>query len=129
MGRTKWTTEKRVAGSWVEEVDGVYAPNEAFERSNKSTLTVTRLANGKNAYMTFSTKATHQMLPFSWIFVDESFFTQIDDYVTNNDILRITDHLGRVYVGMFIDIKPMEVVGQNPTKFNIMANFEIMPDL
>lgn len=128
MARTGWLVEKRVADVWVD--DGlVNRPNENFERGNLSTMVKVPLANGKLGYMTFTNKSIEQPLPFSWLFTDKDFVDKINDYVINNDELRITDHFDKEYKGMFTECKPIEITGQYPSKFDMMAVFEIMPDL
>ena len=128
MSRGTYKIERKISGSWVDEGDTIYRPNEDFSRNITSSMVRVPLADGSNGYVTKSTKYVKEPLLFAWLSVDRTYKNQIDNYVENGYDLKITDHWDNVYTGRFTSLQSPELVGQ-VNEFNVYAAFEIIPSL
>ncbi len=126
--RTGWGIEKKVAGSFTS--DGtIFRPNNDFPIEIVSTQQTINLSDGSNAFVTPQTKFIDLPLTFTWLWEDGTTKTQVEGYITNQDDLRITDHDGNLYIGRFVNINSIQIVGQDPDRYNISALFQPMPGL
>ena len=129
MARTTWQIYKKITGVWTLEGSGLYRPNDDLNIQKTSTQQKVVLANGSNAYVTPTTKYLDQILRFIWYWDDGTIKAQVEGYINNQNDLKIIDHDSNVYVGRFISINSVQFIGEDPDKYDITAEFEIMPTL
>ena len=128
MTRGSWTIQKKVADVWT--ADGtIYPPNDNLSHQKNSTQVPMNLDDGSLAYITPSTKYLDGNLIFVWYWEDGTMKTKIDAYIENGDDLKIIDHDANEYIGRFIMIDSVQLVGQDPDRYDTKATFTIMPDL
>lgn len=127
MSRNTWQIERKIAGIWTDEGQTIYRPNEELPREIMTTMTKMPLADGSNAYTTFTTKYIQQPLNLSWMEVDWDYVTQINNYVINGYDIKITDHLGNSYPGRFTSSSPVELLKEDA--FDLFVIFEVIPSL
>ena len=122
--RGTWAVEKLVSGSYVSD-STIYRPNENFSLAVSSNQAKMKLADGSWAYVSPETKYSSEPFTFRWLEILETdtFETKIEDYVKNQNFLRITDHLSNTYTGTFIISRRVWIVGTVDT-FDIEAVFD-----
>jgi hypothetical protein len=126
MARSSWTIEKLVGISYVSD-GSIYRPNESVTFEMTATQKRVALANGDSAFVTPETKYVKEPLTFTWLLIPESdgLKSKIENYVINQDYLRITNHLGEYYIGRFTQVRKLFLVGEEDT-YEIEATFERM---
>jgi len=127
MSRSSWTIQTK-SGSWGNN-GTIYRPNENFSLIKTSTQKKVSLANGDNAYVTPSIKYLNEVLSMTWFYDDGTTKNQIEGYITNQTDLKIIDHNANEYVGRFISIEAVLLVGEEPDMYDVKATFERMPGL
>lgn len=126
--RTTWNIQVKSGGSWGG-VSTIYRPNDTLTTSKMSTQTRIKLADGDDAFIAPSTKHIDNPIGLIWYYDDGTIKTQVEGYIDNRNDLKITDHNSVVYYGRFISISVSEAVGYNPSRYDIQAEFVIMPGL
>jgi len=127
MARTTWTVENW-NGSGYDADGTIYTPNESQSDDLTSTQTKLGLANGSQTFMLPATKYNKEALRFVWLEIPESdiaFKNKISNYVINANYLRITDPLSNTYIGRFVYIRRIWILGVDNT-WDIEAGFERM---
>lgn len=128
MSRGTWNCQKKVSGSW--QSDGViFRPNDTYTLSKSSTQSTVQLVDGSNAYITPSTKYLDGAITFVWFYEDGTTKTKVEDYIDNQDDVKITDDLGNNFIGRFTIIDSTRSVGISEERYDIRAVFERMPSL
>jgi hypothetical protein len=127
MSRNTWLLAKRVGLIWEDE-DPIYRPNANLKLSRQATLTKTALANGSFGYVSPEVKSNHESLKITWFYLPKADHDRIEDYVSDGDDLRITDHNNDIYYGRFITIDTDWLAGEED-RCDIVAAFEIIPSL
>jgi len=126
MARTNWSVYTRESGeTWV--VDGtIPAPNEDLSLPIISTQIKSKTADGDNLFITPSTKYVKEQMEFIWLGDDGTIKDTVSLYIQNGTHLKITDSNGNSYIGKFISIEPIWLVGISPDEYTVRAVFEIM---
>lgn len=126
MARSLWTLYTFESGdTWVEDTDGLPRPNSDMPLRLISTQQRVILADGSKGTVRPETKYISEQLPFSWSDQTYTFLTQIQAYLKNDTRLKIVTHLsGEEFTGKFVSIDPPWLIGENPDRFNITAQFE-----
>lgn len=125
MARGTWDVYVNESGSsWTDDFD-LYIPNIDLSEEKISNQRNIILADGSKAFFTPETKYAYQNLTFSWqwIVVADGLISKIEDYITDNDRLKIVTHLSVEYIGYFTNINKMHLVGQDPDAWDIEATF------
>lgn len=127
MGRNTWNMEKWNGATFVSET-AMYRPNENISIDRTSTQVKTRLADGSNGFFIPETKYIKEPITMQFLGIasSDSFRTRLENYVQNNDYLRITDHLGSTYTGSFVSVKRVWLTGISPDEVDLEAVFEVM---
>ncbi len=94
-----------------------------------STQSRVQLANGSNAFVAPSTKYIDGQIGLTWYYDDGTIKAQVEGYITARSDLKITDHNNVVYYGRFTGINVSEEVGYSSSRYDIQAEFVIMPGL
>ena len=126
MSRTTWTIEILQSGGTFVSDGTIYTPNSDLSLDVTSTQERVQLADGSRGWVTPETRSTPDELQFEWLAVDNTFATQIRDYVVNGDTVRITDDDGITYYGRFLTVKRIWITGVDPNEYDLQATFEIM---
>lgn len=129
MSRGTWTIQKKVTSTWT--ADGtIYRPNENLVLNTQSTQKKVTLADGSEAYYTPSTKYLSAPMTFIWQALPVAFVTKLKAYITNQNDIKIIDHDSVEYVGRFLTLEAMWLVGtEDSQEYNVTATFEQMPSL
>lgn len=86
-----------------------------------------QLADGSYAFITPENRTTRDQVSFTWIYKDNDFKNQIEEYANNHDYLKITTHNVDIeFIGRFVAINPTWLSGVNGDYFDITTTFEIM---
>ncbi len=128
MGRNSWNVSIWNGSAFVS--DGtIYRSNENMNIEVVGTQVKVTLANGDNAFFSPETKYVPQDLVFQWleVYPSDSFITKIKNYVKNGSYLKITDHLGGIYYGKFMNLKRVWLKGVDDT-FDLESTFQTMAD-
>ena len=128
MARNSWNIEIWNGSTWVSD-STIYRPNENLNIEITGTQSKVSLANGDNAFFTPETKYVPQDLVFQWfeIYPSDSFITKIRTYVQNGSYLKITDHLGNIFYGKFMNLRRVWLKGVEDT-FDLESTFQVMAD-
>lgn len=128
MSRTNWPVEVYNPFTFGFDADGdLFAPNANFEVGRLSTETKVILADGGDSFFTPEIFVNPQPINFIWEAVDLTFINKLRGYVNNNKFLRITDHNGVQYLGKFVDVKPVWILGVEPDEYDIVGVFWVQP--
>lgn len=85
------------------------------------------LADGSKAFQSPEIKYSYEPLIFSWRYQDETVKNKITNYILDYDYLKVDTHIsGKSFIGRFIEINPLWLVGQEPDAWHIDAIFEVM---
>jgi len=124
--RGTWNLDKWSGSQWVAET-AMYRPNENLSIDRLSTQTKVVLADGSVSFITPETKFAREPLTMQFLLIDNSdgFWGRMEDYVENNDYLRITDHLGNFITGKFISIKRVWLAGVDD-QYDLEIVFEVI---
>ena len=119
-----WIIEiENSSGGW--DNDGYfYRPNQDVETIIMSTQQKLKLATGGNAFITPEIKRTKESFQMFFAKTTSAFRTQIETYILNGDKLRITTHTGETFIGRFISIQRVWLVGTEPDEYDNMVTFE-----
>lgn len=123
-----WNIYKFNTGTLVYDLDGtVPRSNEDLDLSLVSNQQKVILADGTPAFMTPETKAIKQPINLIWYLQDETFLNIIQNYMINNDYLKIVTHIVDItFIGRFISCNGKWLTAQNGDVFEIIASFERM---
>lgn len=124
MPRGTWAIEKKTAG--VYGSDGtIYRPNENLSVDLTSNQVKNKLADGSNCFITPEIKYVKEPLSFVWLAVDysDSFRSKLENYVINQDYLRITTHQSETLIGRFIFVRRVWLSGETEM-VDLEAGFE-----
>lgn len=124
MSKSTWVIELMdSSGTYVN--DGtIYVTNQDIEEKIISTQQKIVLANASKAFVGFEHKKQFETLDLFWGDVDSSFITKIENYVANNDNVRIITSQGTVFQGHFIAYQKTWIVGTDPVEYDVIASFE-----
>jgi len=129
LNRGEWVVARKITGVWTD-IGAIYRPNANVSLSLMSTQARTSLADGSYAYVTPETRANAQPLAFTWYYVEYATKVQLETYMNGLYDLRITDHNANVYYGRFTNVTSVWLTGEeDPERYDITANFEVMPSL
>ena len=126
MSRSYWTVYvEESAGTWL--ADGqIPRPNADFIYDYTSTQSSYQLADGSRAFITPETTYGKGPVSFVWYLDDDgSIKTKIENYLTNNEYLKIVTHTGTELIGRFINFKITHLLGLDDT-YDIEASFDRM---
>ena len=119
-----WTTElENSGGTWILDT-ALPRSQEDIERIYLSTQQKIKLADGSNAFVTPEIKRIKEPISFTWFQSTSALRTQIETYMLNGDKLRITTHTGETFIGRFISIQRVWLVGTEPDEYDNMVTFE-----
>ena len=123
--RNEWDVYVRESGDLYTYNNGILRPNDSMELPTISTSTTVTLVDGSRGHITPETKSNKEAITFIWYLVDDSIITQIEDYINNDEYLKIVTHVsGREFIGKFTSIKPKWLVGEEPDLYDVEAIFE-----
>ena len=123
MSRTYWDIYyQESGGSWVS--DGtIPRANDTLTYEYLSTQMPVQLADGSRAYITPETKYLKNPLVFLWYIDDGTYKTKIENYIINNEYIKIECHTGTDFIGRFTALKTTHLVGIEDT-YDLEATFE-----
>ena len=127
MSRNSWTVYiLQSGGSYVSD-GAIYRPNDNTSIDFTSTQQKVGLADGSQAFINSEIKYVKEPISFTWLEIPESdsFRSQIENYVKNQDYLKITTHLGEVIKGRFVNVRRIWLVGTEDT-YDLNASFDII---
>jgi hypothetical protein len=102
-------------------------PNEGLPLETVHNQQKFQLADGDSAFVTPEVTYLKQPIQMVFYYKDESFVTQLVDYLENNNYIKIETHVsGRNFIGRFTSVKPNWLTGENPDKYDVESIFEIM---
>lgn len=129
MARTEWLIYKMIHDAVPDwKPDGaIYRPNDIFVRTKVSNQSKTQRADGQNTYTIPTTKYIDENITFTWYYDDGTMKDKIETYIEDHQEVKIVDHNSVEYIGRFISISPMWLVGEDENRYDIQAGFEIMP--
>ena len=121
-----WNVHKWESSAWV--ADGtINRPNEALTEEFVSNQQRVLLSNGEDAYMTPETYLVKNGITFQWYWTSTTLKDKIIAYITDHTYLKLTTHIsGKTFIGRFVSCRPEWMVGQDPDKWSVTADFEIM---
>jgi len=122
--RTHWAVDVWTGGAWVA-TGYIYAPNESFTIGHSATQGKVKLADGGNGYINPEVAYVREQLTFQWLEIanTDAFKSQVENYVKNQTILRLTDSLGNQYSGTFVKIDRVWLLAE-ANFYDIAAVFE-----
>ncbi len=126
MARSTWTIEEWNGSSWVS--DGtIYRPNQNADITVTSNQKKMPLADGSNAYVLPEILYSKEPITFFYLEIPETdtFRSKLENYVINQDYVRITTHLGETYTGRFLYAKRVWLTGTTDT-YDLEVSFERM---
>lgn len=125
MARTTWSVSILQSGGSYLADGGIYRPNDNTSIDLTTTQLKVPLADGSNAFITSETKYQKESIAFVWLQIDESdtFRSKIENYIKNQDYLKITTHLGEVYKGRFTYVRRIWLLGVEDT-YDLQAGFD-----
>jgi len=126
--RGTWAVYKKVGVYWIRD-GSIYRPNEDMQLPKTSTQVRMQLADGSKAFVTPSTLYLNQQLTMIWKYDTGTMKSKIETYITNQNDIKILDHLGTEYIGRFISVESGLYVGTEPDTFDVKAMFERMADI
>ncbi len=128
MARTGWITQIKSGGSWI--ADGtIFRPNDNLSIPKTSTQNSMPLSDGSLAFISPSTKFIDDPMVFTWFWEDGTTKSKVEAYIENQNDVKIIDHDSNEYIGRFVSIDSVQIVGEDPDVYDIKASFVIMPDL
>lgn len=128
MARTYWNVYiKNSGGSWVLDTT-IPRPNDALNFSMMSTQERIKLIDGSNAFYTPTTKYNDEDVSFIW-YEDEdgSIKDQIEEYISDNEYLKIVDHNSANYIGKFTSLRSVWLSGVTD-RYDLDATFTFIPE-
>ena len=128
MARGTWTIYKKVGTVWTPD-GSLYRPNDDFSLQKVSTQKRVPLVDGSKAFVTTSTYYVNQPLVFQWYYEDGTTKTKVENYINNQNDLKIVDQNGDTYIGRFTSSEASLFVGVSPDVYDLKATFERMPDI
>lgn len=119
-----WNIELWQSGNTYVDDSTIQRPNANLETQRVSNMQKVKVADGSNAFMTPETKFVKE--PFTMFFAEttSAFRSKIENYITNGDKVRITTHNSETFVGKFINMSRIWLVGTNPDSFDLQVTFE-----
>jgi len=125
MARGTWNVSKWNGTSWDAELP-MYRPNENLAIERISTQNKIVLADGSKAYFIPETKYSKEPMTMQFFEIDndDAFWGRMEDYVENNDYLKIIDHLGTETTGKFVSIKRVWLTSVEDT-YDLELVFEV----
>lgn len=109
--------------SWT--ADGtIPRPNDDVETETVSTQQRVRLADGSDAFVNLETKTVKE--PFTMYFAEttSAFRTKIQTYMGNGDKVKIITHTLEEFIGRFVSMKRIWLVGTSPDSYDVMITFQ-----
>jgi hypothetical protein len=120
---SNWDLYKEASGGGWEAEDGLPRPQQDVTIGRVSNMQVIPLADGTMGFYTPETASSKPDLQFSWFVRDETFSDRIQNYIDNNDYIKIVTHTGKIYLGRFASVSPVWLVGREPDEFEVTAVF------
>ena len=109
--------------TWIS--DGtVPRPNEDLPITDLSTQRAFSLADGSKGFVTPETKKQKQPITFIWVADDGTLKTKLDAYLAANEYVRIVTHTGEEFIGRFISLTRVWLVGIAPDEYDWQVIFE-----
>jgi hypothetical protein len=86
-----------------------------------------QLADGSKAYYTPETYYNKSEVSLRWYMQDDTFKTQIEEYIINHTYLKIETHIsGEDYIGRFKQVTGQWLIGESPDEYVVDALFTRM---
>ena len=126
MSRNGWNMEIWNGNAFVAD-GSIYRPNENTNIEITGTQSKVQLANGDNAFFSPEVLYTPQDMVFQWFEISptDAFLTKLSNYVKLGSYLKLTDHLGGIYYGKFMNLRRVWLKGVEDT-FDIESVFQVM---
>ena len=123
--RQSWNVEILESGNQYNADGSIYRTNEPLEIQLQSTQSKINLADGSQAFVAPEEKFIRQILIFTWLEIPETdaFRSKLENYVQNQDYIRITTHLGEQLTGRFISVNRVWLTGVVDT-YDLRATFD-----
>jgi len=125
MGISYWNIYTLNSDNLTYTLDGtIPRPNENLETEVISTRQKIALANGSSAFVSPETKSVKQ--PFTMFFADttSALRSQIQDYIDVDDRVKIITHTGEQFIGKFMNMKRVWLIGVEPDSYDIQVTLE-----
>ena len=120
-----WNVYVQSSGE-VWTLDGTISrPQESMEMERVSTQQQSILITGDTSFMTPETKTLLSPVTFVWYEQAEALKTQLEEYMTSNDYIKITTHIAKTFIGRFTSVRPMWLTGRDGDFYDIFATFTI----
>lgn len=114
-------------GTWLSGTDLIPRPNENLDLGKLSTQQAIQLSDGSMGYITPENKSLRGDISFTWVMKDDTFRTQIEEYIDNHEYIKIETHIsGFEFIGRFKSVNSQWLVGESPDEFVVTAIFERM---
>lgn len=125
MARNTWDVEVRQSGTTFVSDGTIYRPNDILNVDLNTTANIIVLADGSRAFVTPENKFLRQTIRFIWLEIpnSDSLRTQVENYVINQDYLRITTHLSEQLTGRFTFVRRIWLRGVDDT-YDIEAGYD-----
>lgn len=121
---SNWNIYVETDGSFPELPTSVIPrPHENTNVGMISTQQTIPLADGSLGYYTPENKFLRQELVFKWFMQYDTFREEVEGYIENHDYIKITNHLGESYLGRFLNVSSVWLVGESPDEYEITATF------
>lgn len=79
--------------------------------------------------MTPATKQVGEPIRFIWYEDDGTIKAKIEGYIDSQNDVKFIDHNSVEYIGRFVAVEPIWLVGVQPDTYDIIGTFEQMPGL
>lgn len=110
-----WAISIWESGSTYTSDGTVPIPNADLETKRISNLQVIKLADGSEAFIQPETKYNKDTITMFFANTTSAFRTQIENYITNGDRIKITTHTSEVLEGFVIDMSRVWFSGISDT--------------
>jgi hypothetical protein len=112
------------SGLWANDT-AIPRPNDDIETQYISTQVKIRLASGSDGYVIPQNKRATESFTMLFKNTTSAFRTQIQGYMYDGDTVRIITHTGEQFIGRFINMSRVWVVGTEPDEFDVTVTFEL----
>lgn len=106
-----WAVSVQGSGSSWNSDGTIPRPNDSLETIISSNVQKLKLADGSNGFITPEVKSSKDAISLTFIDVDSTLRTKLNNYIFNGDNIRITTHTGETFTGKLVNVSRVWLCG------------------